>query len=98
MQVKLLTALIIGSCLKNGLTKLKCAFITLRIFSFWHYHQEMYVRWSNTCSPSFRVSNGVKQGGIPSPILFYKYMDKLGAMLTESCIGGDSERDILNNL
>ena len=30
----------------------------------------MFVRWGATTSTQFTVSNGVKQGGIISPILF----------------------------
>ena len=36
----------------------------------------MKVRWGYTLSSSFQVGNGVKQGGILSPVLFNIYMDK----------------------
>ena len=39
--------------------------------------QTLRVRWCNILSESFDVSNGVKQGGILSPILFSIYMDGL---------------------
>jgi len=35
------------------------------------------VRWHATLSPAFSVSNGVRQGGVLSPILFTIYMDDL---------------------
>ena len=41
----------------------------------------MFVRWGNTCSTSFCVTNGVKQGGIISPMLFNLYMDDLSLKL-----------------
>ena len=34
-------------------------------------NQSLQVRWGNICSDSFSVQNGVKQGGVLSPILFF---------------------------
>ena len=48
----------------------------------------MFVRWGDTCFTSFCVTNGVKQGGIISPMLFNLYMDDLSLMLNCSGIGG----------
>ena len=48
----------------------------------------MCIRWGNTYFPSFSVSNGVKQGGILSPIIFNVYMDNLSVSLNSSNIGG----------
>ena len=36
--------------------------------------QRMDVRWNNDYSDSFGVSNGVKQGGVLSAIIFYLLM------------------------
>ena len=36
----------------------------VRILAMWYTHQKMCIRWGNAISPSFTVSNGVKQGGI----------------------------------
>ena len=49
----------------------------------------MHIRWENTTTFSFFVSNGVKQGGILSPILFNVYMDQLSVKLNASNIWGD---------
>ena len=53
----------------------------IRIIIFWYTSQTMYVRWNNTLSTCFNVSNGVRQGGILSPYLFCIYVDELSKML-----------------
>ena len=60
----------------------------IRLLLFWYTHQKMCVRWGNSISPDFFVSNGVKQGGIISPILFIIYMDDLSMHLNSSGLGG----------
>ena len=37
----------------------------------------MFIRWGISCPTKFRVTNGVKQGGILSPALFNVYMNNL---------------------
>ena len=44
------------------------------------------------------MSNGVKQGGIISPVLFNVYMDDLSCVLNCSNIGGRIGGEIVNNL
>ena len=46
----------------------------------------------------FCVSNGVKQGGIISPVLFNVYMDDLSCVLNSSNIGGRFGGEIVNYL
>ena len=58
----------------------------------------MFVRWGATTSTQFTVSNGVKQGGIISPILFNVYMDDLSIALNSSGIGGYLGAVFLNHL
>ena len=40
-------------------------------------NQKLCIKWGAIVSPTFSVSNGVKQGGVLSPILFCVYMDEL---------------------
>ena len=65
---------------------------------FWYTHQKMCVRWGNSTSPDFLVGNGVKQGGIISPILFNIYMDNLSMHLNSSGIGGYLGTAFINHL
>ena len=51
------------------------------IFVFWYSRQEMFIRWGNSCTIKFRVTNGVKQGSILSPALFNVYMNNLSVSL-----------------
>ena len=60
--------------------------------------QQMHIRWGNNTTSSFFVSNGVKQGGILSPILFNVYMDQLSVILNASNIGGDIGGVLVNHL
>ena len=40
-------------------------------------NQSIRVKWGNTTGHKFAVSNGVKQGGVISPLLFTLYIDNL---------------------
>ena len=48
----------------------------------------MTVRWGVCISDSFKVTNGVHQGGILSPQLFNIYIDGLSDILNKSFVGG----------
>ena len=58
----------------------------------------MCVRCGDTCATSFCVTNGVKQGGIISPILFNLYMDDLSLMPNYSGIEGYLGTSFVNHL
>jgi hypothetical protein len=47
----------------------------------------MRIRWGDKLSRSFRVSNGVRQGGVISPLLFNVYTDELSNLLCASGVG-----------
>ena len=48
----------------------------------------MLVLWDTITSTQFTFTNGLKQGGITSPILINMYMDDLSINLNNSGIGG----------
>ena len=58
----------------------------------------MHIRWGNTTTSSLFVTNGVKQGGILSPILFNVYMDHLSVKLYACTIGGNIGGVLVNHL
>ena len=61
--------------------------IIVRILLFWYSKQEICIKWRNETSSCFTISNGVRQGGILSPVLFSIYMDDLSVLLSRSGIG-----------
>ena len=50
-------------------------------------NQKVSVVWNNVVTEPFTCSNGVKQGGVLSPILFGVYMDELLIRLKNSGVG-----------
>ena len=63
-----------------------CPFIC-RLLLNMYTMQKLRVRWNGTHSECFSVSNGVKQGGVISPILFCIYIDDLLLRLKDSGVG-----------
>ena len=47
----------------------------------------MLIKWNAAISDSFDTSNGVKQGGVLSPLLFNVYLDELILLLKEQGVG-----------
>lgn len=61
--------------------------LMLRLLLYMYTHQSVLVSWCNFQSNSFPTSNGVKQGGVLSPILFTVYVDELICKLHKSGYG-----------
>ena len=70
----------------------------IKLLVYWYTHQKMCVRWGNSISPDFFIGNGVKQGGIISPILFNIYIDDLSMHLNNSGIVGYLWTSFINHL
>ena len=49
----------------------------LRFLMYSYCNQRMVIRWNSSNSIEFLFSNGVKQGGVLSPLLFSVYLNNL---------------------
>ena len=49
--------------------------VVLRLLLYMYTNQSLCLKWGDTVSLQFSVSNGVKHGGVLSPILFAIYTD-----------------------
>ena len=55
--------------------------VFVRLLVYWYRTQHTCGRWGTSCSEMFTVSNGVRQGGILSPLFFNVYMYGLTEIL-----------------
>ncbi len=69
------------------LIKRKLCPLYCRLLLNMYTQQKLRVKWNNTHSDYFNVSNGVKQGGVISPILFCIYIDGMLNELSASGVG-----------
>ena len=72
--------------------------IFVRFFMVWYCTQEFVVRWGNCFSTTFTTSNGVRQGGILSPLFFNVYMNKLSSTLNDAKVGCITNGVYMNHL
>ena len=70
----------------------------VRLLCQWYCNQCICVRWESVISDFFPVNNGVRQGGILSPLLFNMYMDELSVCLHKLPIGCCSGDIVVNHL
>ena len=61
--------------------------VVVRTLLSWYSDQLVSVRWNSAHSEMFSVANGVRQGGVLSPILFTVYIDDLLSQLEDAGIG-----------
>ena len=72
--------------------------VFVRLLVYWYRTQNACVRWSTACSEMFTVSNGVRQGGILSPLFFNVYMDGLSDILCKTECGCTMGGRMINHL
>ena len=72
--------------------------LIVRILAHWYRSQDVCVRWGNSLSSSFNVSNGVRQGSLLSPLLFSLYIDEISSKLKSSQIGCFVNNECFNHL
>ena len=70
----------------------------VKVLCYWYQHQSMYVKWGSTLSSKFQVTNGVRQGGVLSPLLFNVYVNEPSELLNKSGIGGNMGGTIINHM
>ena len=71
---------------KKLINKGMCPLI-VRLLLNMYINQKLQVKWNNCMSDTFEVSNGVRQGGIMSPLLFGVYIDELLQNLKDNGVG-----------
>ena len=71
----------------NILLSKKLTICIIRMLLDCYVRQESRASWSSCYSDYFTMSNGVKQGGVLSAILFTLYLDKLLIRLKNSIVG-----------
>ena len=72
--------------------------MAVRLLFIWHTTQQFRVPWGLSLSSCFYVSNGVRQAGMLSPILFNVYIDDLSTGFTKFKIGCNFNGVFVNHL
>ena len=61
--------------------------LIVRLLLNMYTNQKLQVKWNSCISTKFNVTNGVRQGGILSPMFFSVYIDDLLVKLKNSAVG-----------
>jgi len=63
----------------------------------WYTNSYIYVKWSGILSTCYKISSGVRQGGVLSPVLFNLYVDDVLVDLQQSQLGCVVKGNVLNS-
>lgn len=77
--------LLFCNLIDNDRSNKRC--VATRLLAYWYSNQLMFIRWQSASSESFKIYNGVRQGGLLSPYLFRFYIRNLIARITKLNIG-----------
>ena len=69
------------------MTQKGISFVFIKVLLFWYDHLQCAVLWKSVLDESFRISCGVRQGGVLSPYLFSPYTDDVIRTLRKSGYG-----------
>ena len=72
--------------------------IFVRLLQYWYSNQRLCVKWGSQLSSSFSVTNGVRQVGVLSPLLFAVYLNQLSIELNSLDIGCMVGNTCINHL
>ena len=61
--------------------------LIIRLLLHLYLNQKICVKWGDVTSQEVKITNGVKQGGILSPVLFTLYIDQLLLRLRNTGVG-----------
>ena len=61
--------------------------VIIRFLIILYTNQSIRIQWGSTVTDVCTISNGVKQGGVLSPILFTIYVDELLTRLRDAHLG-----------
>ena len=70
----------------SKLMKRRVPLAFISVFKNWYENIDVCVKWNNVKSHNFKVTAGVRQGGILSPVLFIIYVNDMVNKLTEYAI------------
>lgn len=70
----------------------------VKLLRFWYSKQQMFVSWNGCLSAGFLIGNGVRQGGITSPVLYNIYSNLFSQELNRCMVGCTLNEVSVNHL